>query len=38
MSRIVCGPNKCPGLKQITGDMVDISEWLDFDFYNYAWY
>jgi hypothetical protein len=38
MSWIARGPNKWPGLEQITGDSVDISEWLDFDFYDYVWY
>ncbi len=38
MSRISGGPNKWLGLDQITGDTVDISEWLDFDFYDYVWY
>jgi hypothetical protein len=27
-----------PGLEQITGDSIDISEWLDFNFYDYVWY
>jgi hypothetical protein len=27
-----------PGVEQITGDSIDISEWLDFDFYDYVWY
>jgi hypothetical protein len=38
MSRIARGPNKRPGLEQITGDSIDISEWLDFNFYDYVWY
>ena len=38
MSHIARGPNKQPGLEQITGDSIDISEWLDFDMYDYVWY
>jgi hypothetical protein len=28
----------CPGLEEIKGDMIDSSEWLDFEFYNHVWY
>jgi hypothetical protein len=27
-----------PGLEEIKGDTIDISEWLDFEFYDYVWY
>ena len=27
-----------PGLERITGNTIDISEWLDFDFYDLVWY
>jgi hypothetical protein len=38
MNRIARGTDERPGLEQVTGDSVDISEWLDFDFYDYVWY
>jgi hypothetical protein len=29
----------CPGeMEEITGNMIDISEWLDFEFYDLVWY
>ena len=32
------GADKRPtGLEQLTGDTIDISEWLDFDFYDRVW-
>jgi hypothetical protein len=27
-----------PGIKEVTGDTIYISEWLDFEFYDYVWY
>jgi hypothetical protein len=27
-----------PGMEEIKGDTIDISEWLDFEFYDYVWY
>jgi hypothetical protein len=27
-----------PGIEEVNGDTIDISEWLDFEFYNYVWY
>jgi hypothetical protein len=27
-----------PGLEEIKGDTINISEWLDFEFYDYVWY
>jgi len=32
------GPSACTPLETITGDTPDISEWLDFDFYNWCWF
>ena len=28
------GPDQRPGIERLTGDTIDISEWLDFDFYD----
>jgi hypothetical protein len=28
----------CPGIEEVNGDTIDISEWLDFEFYDYVWY
>jgi Reverse transcriptase (RNA-dependent DNA polymerase) len=38
MSRTARGPNSRPGIEILTGDSVDISEWLDFEFYDLVWY
>ena len=38
LSLISRGHGKRPGLKQVTGKTVDISEYLDFTFYNMVWY
>jgi hypothetical protein len=27
-----------PGIEEVKGDTIDISEWLDFEFYDYVWY
>jgi hypothetical protein len=32
------GSNGRTGYEQITGKTPDISEWLDFDFYDWVWY
>jgi hypothetical protein len=37
-SIIARGLNGRPGMEEILVQMVDISEWLDFDFYNQVWY
>jgi hypothetical protein len=37
-SIIARGTDQRPALECITGDTIDISEWLDFDFYNLVWY
>jgi hypothetical protein len=38
MSRMARGPEGRTGVEEITGDSPDISEWLDFDFYDLVWY
>ena len=38
ISRISRGPEGRTGIETITGDTPDISEWLDFDFYDLVWY
>jgi hypothetical protein len=38
MSRTARGPEGRTGIERITGDSVDISEWLDFKFYDVVWY
>ena len=30
--------NKFTGMERITGDTTDISEWLEFEFYDLCWY
>ena len=32
------GADLRPGIERLTGDTIDISEWLDFDFYDRVWY
>jgi hypothetical protein len=38
LSIIARGKNGRPGIEAIMGHTVDISEWLDFEFYDYVWY
>ena len=38
LSRISRGPGRRPGLEQITGKTIDISEYTDFTFYDLVWY
>ena len=38
LSRISRGITERPGLEEITGETVDLSEWLDFSFYDIVWY
>jgi hypothetical protein len=38
MSRMSKGSDSRPGIEVLTGDTVDISEWLDFEFYDLVWY
>ena len=37
-SRISRAPNERSGIEQLTGETPDISEWLDFAFYDLVWY
>lgn len=37
-SLLARGVDQRPGLERITGNTIDISEWLDFDFYDRVWY
>jgi hypothetical protein len=27
-----------PGMEEVKGDTINVSEWLDFEFYDYVWY
>ena len=38
VSRLARGKDGLPGMEQITGQTEDISEWLDFDFYDLVWW
>jgi hypothetical protein len=38
MSRTARGSQGCTGVERLTGDSVDISEWIDFEFYDIVWY
>ena len=38
MSRTARGVDKRTGIQRVTGDTPDISEWIDFDFYDPVWY
>ena len=38
LSRISRAPNERSGIEQLTGETPDISEWLDFSFYDLVWY
>jgi hypothetical protein len=38
MQRISRGPDGRTGYEQVTGNTPDISEWMDFDFYDLVWY
>jgi hypothetical protein len=38
VSRLARGKDGLPGMEQITGKTSDISEWLDFDFYDLVWW
>jgi hypothetical protein len=37
-SLLARGAERRPGIEQLTGSTVDISEWLDFDFFDRVWY
>ena len=38
LSRIARGRDGRTGIERITGDSCDISEWVDFEFYDLCWY
>ena len=38
VSRIACGKRGRTGIKEVTGQTRDISEFLEFDFYDCAWW
>ena len=38
LSRTASGPDGRTGVGRITGDSVDISEWMDFSFYDLVWF
>ena len=35
---LTAGKDGLPDLERLTGDTIDISEWLEFEFYNLAWF
>ena len=37
-SRMCRNNTTCSGMERITGDTPDISEWLEFEFYDLCWY
>ena len=38
LSRLAWGQNGQTGIEEVTGNTPDISEWLDFDFYDRVWW
>ena len=32
------GKDGCPAIKRLAGDTIDISEWLEFEFYELVWF
>ena len=38
LSRTVTKPGERAGYEKMTGDTPDISEWADFDLYQFVWY
>ncbi|KAL7570573.1 hypothetical protein ACA910_017625 [Epithemia clementina (nom. ined.)] len=38
LSRTARGPEGRTGIEELTGDSVDISEWMDFAFYDLVWF
>jgi hypothetical protein len=38
LSHLARGKDGIPGIEELTGQTADISEWLDFDFYDLVWY
>jgi hypothetical protein len=37
LTRMSCGDDGRSGYEQVTGETPDISEWLDFEFYDLVW-
>ena len=37
-SLLARGPDQRLGIEKVMGQTVDISEWLNFDFYDHVWY
>jgi hypothetical protein len=38
LSRMACGNDRRTGYEEVTGQTPDISEWLDFEFYDLVWW
>jgi hypothetical protein len=38
LTRMSCGDDSRSGYEQVTGKTPNISEWLDFEFYNLVWW
>jgi hypothetical protein len=38
LTRMSCGNDGRSGYEQVTGETLDISEWLDFEFYDLVWW
>jgi hypothetical protein len=38
LTRMACGNDGRSGYEQVTGKTHDISEWLDFEFYDLVWW
>jgi hypothetical protein len=38
LTRMSCGDNGRSGYEQVTGETPNISEWLDFEFYDLVWW
>ena len=36
-NRIPCGQHQRTGIEMVTGETPDISEWIDFEFYDRVW-
>jgi hypothetical protein len=37
LNRIPRGCHQCTGIKMVTGETPDTSEWIDFEFYDRVW-
>jgi hypothetical protein len=38
LTRMSCGNDGRSGYEQVTGETLNISEWLDFEFYDLVWW